>query len=307
MKYLDNKKSFVNENESKKEVLSIALPKGSLQESTVKLFQRAGYCITGLDRSYSPKIDDDSLKIRFVRAQEIARYVEEGVFDVGLTGLDWIRETKSDVVEVNDLCYSKTGIGKIKIVLAVSKDSDIVCVNDLEGKKIATEVVNITKDYLCKKNVNAKVEFSWGATEVKVPEIVDAVVELTETGRSLEANNLRVIDVLLESTTKFIANKNAWSKSEKRRKIENLSLLLEGTILAQQKVGLKMNAPRESLRDILSLLPSMRAPTISKLDTSGWFSLEVVVTDKHVREFIPELKRYGACDIIEYQLNKVIS
>lgn len=286
--------------------LRIGLPKGSLEVATFQMFKKAGFNISRSERSYFPAIDDEELEAILIRAQEIPRYVEEGVLDVGLTGKDWIMENKSKVVEVADLVYAKQGLRPVRWVVAVPKDSPIKSVKGLRGKRIATELVNVTKSYLRKNKVKAEVEFSWGATEVKPPELVDAIVELTETGESLRANNLRIIDTILESTTKLIANGKAYQEKWKRRKIDILALLLKGALRAEEKVGLKMNVPQEKLKKVISILPAMRTPTISKLSEENWWALETIIDEKTVRDIIPKLKQAGAQGIIEYALNKVI-
>lgn len=287
-------------------VLKLGLPKGSLQDSTLELFANAGFKFSVQSRSYFPSIDDDELEAILIRAQEMARYVAQGAFDAGLTGRDWIIETDADVIEVADLVYSKASMRPVRWVLAVPENSPIKSVKDLEGKHIATEVVNITKKYLAKNNVNAFVEFSWGATEVKPPELADAIVEVTETGSSLRANKLRIVETVLESNTKLIANKASWEDPWKREKIESMALLLQGAINAQGKVGLKMNAPKSSLDKIMSVIPALRLPTISDLADNAWVALEVIVAEKMVRKLIPELKRAGAEGIFEYNINKLI-
>lgn len=286
--------------------LKLGLPKGSLQESTFNMFDKAGYRLHSRERSYHPSVDDEELDPVLIRAQEIARYVEEGVLDCGLTGYDWIIENNAKVVEIADLVYAKQGIRKVKWVLAVPEDSGINSVKGLNGKRIATEVVNVTKKYLKEHNVDADVEFSWGATEVKPPELVDAIVEVTETGASLKANKLKIIDTVLESTTKFIANKSAWKNKWKRKKIEEMALLLEGALAAEEKVGLKMNVSKKNLNPLLKVLPSLKKPTISELSGGGWVALETIVDEKVVRTIIPKLRKAGAQGIIEYPLNKVI-
>ncbi len=288
------------------QVIRLGLPKGSLQEATLTLFARAGWRIIADSRSYQPIVDDPQIEARFIRAQEMSRYVEHGFFDVGLTGYDWIVENGSDVVEVCDLVYSKATATQARWVLAVPEDSPIREAADLEGKLIATEVVNITRNYLKEKGVKAEVEFSWGATEVKVPELADAIVELTESGSSLRANKLRVIDTLLQTNTKLIANKTSWEDPRKRSKIENMAMLLQAALAARNLVGLKLNAPRDKLEDILAELPALRDPTISPLSDEAWVALETVVEEKIVREIIPALKNFGAEGIIEYPLNKVV-
>ena len=287
-------------------LIKLALPKGSLQESTLELIRKAGFHCTVSNRSYFPWVDDDELEVMLIRAQEIARYVEGEVFDAGLTGKDWIVETGSDVVEVADLVYAKQSRKPLRWGLAVPESSDIHCVQDLEGKRIATEVVNITKNYLEKNGVNAKVEFSWGATEAKAPDLVDAIVEVTETGGSLRANKLRVLDTLLTSTTRLIANKNSWKDPEKRRKIENIAMLLKGAMLAEEMVGLKMNVMQKDLTTVAELLPSLQNPTVSPLADQDWVAIEVMIEESTTRELIPALKRAGAQGLVEYPLNKVI-
>ena len=286
--------------------LKFGLPKGSLQESSLQLLGKAGFHFSVSSRSYFPSVDDDELDGILIRAQEIPRYVEDGVFDAGLTGHDWILENESDVVSVCDLIYSKQSMRKVKWVLAVHEDSPVKTVKDLEGKRIATEVVNLTKQYLAKHGVKAAVEFSWGATEVKTPDLVDAIVEVTETGSSLRANKLRIVDVVLESNTKLIANKASWADPWKREKIENMAMLLEGAINAGSKVGLKMNLRKTDLPTILALIPALRNPTVSHLADEEWIALETILEEVVVRKIIPQLKRAGAEGIIEYPLNKVI-
>ncbi len=286
--------------------LILGLPKGSLQESTIRLFRRAGYRITVSGRSYTPRIDDDEIECLLFRAQEIARYVERGVLDVGLTGKDWILENDADVVEVEDLVYSKATSKPYRWVLAVPEDSDIQNVRDLEGKRIATELVEATKRYLQQHGVSAQVEYSWGATEIKAPLLVDAIVEGTETGSSLRANRLRIVDTVTLSTTKLIANQQAWRDAWKREKIEVLAMLLKGALEAEGKVGLKMNIPKDKLEAVSELLPSLHAPTISHQTDPNWVALEVIIDEQIVRDMIPELRRAGAKGIIEYPLNKVI-
>ena len=286
--------------------LKIAIPKGSLQEATLKILNKAGFNFSITERSYFPSIDDEEIEAMIIRAQEIARYVESGIFDMGITGKDWILECGADVVEVKDLIYSKQSFRPVRWVLAVPEDSKINSVSDLQGKRIATEVVNVTEKYLEKKGVKALVEFSWGATEVKPPELADAIVEVTETGRSLKANKLKIIDTVLESETKIIANKKGWQNKWKREKIENIAVLVEGAILAEKKVGLKMNVSKEDLKSVIEILPAMKNPTISYLYDEGWVAIEIIVDEKEVRKIIPEVKKKGARDIIEYPLNKVI-
>lgn len=284
----------------------LGLPKGSLEESTLKLFAKAGYRIAKSSRSYRPSFDDSQLDGRFVRAQEMSRYVEHGFFDCGLTGYDWVVENGSDVVEVCDLIYSRASNVKSRWVLVVPEDSPVCSVKDLQGKRIATEVVNIVERYLKEHGVEAEVEFSWGATEVKVPDMVDAIVDLTETGNSLRANKLRIVDVLLETNTKFIANKQAWANPEKRAKIESMALLLRSALEAEKKVGLKLNIEKSKVPEILKELPALRNPTVSTLSCDQFVALDVVLDEKVVREIIPGLKAHGAEGIIEYPLNKVV-
>jgi ATP phosphoribosyltransferase len=286
--------------------LKLGLPKGSLQESTLQLFAKAGYKIVARDRSYIPTIDDPEIECLMFRAQEIARYVERGVIDVGLTGKDWIVESNSDVHEVEDLVYSKATAARYRWVLAVPEDSEIRSVKDLEGKRIATELVGATRRYLERHGVSAEVEYSWGATEIKVPHLVDAIVEGTETGSSLRAHHLRIVDTIVESNTKLIANHQAWADEWKREKVEVLAMLLKGALQAEGKVGLKMNVPRDRLELVSQQLPALHTPTISNQTDSDWVAIEVII-DKHtVRDIIPRLKRAGAEGIVEYPLNKVI-
>jgi len=286
--------------------LKLGIPKGSLQESTVQLFKKAGFKISVNERSYFPSIDDDEIECMLIRAQEMARYVEDGVLDCGLTGMDWVLENNADVVKVADLIYSKSGLRKVKWVLAAPIDSKIKSVKDLEGKKIATEAVNLTKQYLKKNKVSAEVEFSWGATEVKPPKLADAIVEITETGSSLRANNLKIIDTIMESNTVFIANKNAWKDEKKKKKMDEITLLIKGAIEAEGKVGLMMNVKKEDLKKVLENLPALKKPTISELAEDGWVAINTIVEEKIVREIIPKLKKAGAQGIVEYPLNKVI-
>ncbi len=286
--------------------LRLGLPKGSLQEATFQLFKQAGYELTVRSRSYFPSVNDPELEVILMRAQEIPRYVYEGVLDAGISGLDWIMENEVDVVEVADLVYAKSTSNPIRLVIAVANESDIQSVYDLNGKRIATELVRVTKKYLRQHGVEASVEYSYGATEVKVPHLVDAIADITETGSSLKANNLRVIATILESTTKLHANKKAWNDPWKREKLQNLSVLLQGALRARSRVGLKMNVPRVKLNDILEILPAMKHPTISQLVHSEWVAVETILEEKQVRDLIPALKKAGAQDIIEYPLNKVI-
>ncbi len=289
-----------------KPLLMLGLPKGSLQDSTIKLFGKAGFNISVSSRSYRPSIDDEELDGRFVRAQEVSRYVEHGYFDCGLTGQDWVKENDSDVVEVCSLVYSRASNKRSKWVIAVPEASTVQTVKDLEGKRIATEVVNITRQYLKDNGVNAEVEFSWGATEVKVPDLVDAIVDLTETGNSLRANKLRIVDTILYTNTVLIANKISWENPAKRKKIENIALLLTSALEANSKVGLKLNIEKSKLEAILSDLPALRNPTINRLADESWVAIDTILDEKVVREIIPELKERGAEGIIEYPLNKVV-
>lgn len=284
----------------------IGLPKGSLEDSTIALFKKAGWSITKSSRSYKPSINDKELDGRFVRAQEISRYVEHGFFDCGLTGHDWILENSSDVVEVCDLVYSRATTLKSKWVICVKEDSDIKSVKDLEGKRVATELVNVTKKFIEDAGVNAHVEFSWGATEVKVPDLVDAIADITETGSSIRANNLRIIETMMYTNTKFIANKQAWENPEKRAKIETIAMLLTGALEAGDKVGLKMNLPKANVAKIINTLPALRRPTVSQLSDPAWVAIETIVNEAVVRDIIPVLKAHDAEGIVEYPLNKVI-
>ncbi len=292
---------------AKKNILKIGLPKGSLQESTFKLFKKAGFNIILHSRSYKPLIDDPEIEGMMIRAQEIARYVEAGAIDAGLTGLDWIMENGAKVKTVSDLVYAKTGTGKVRWVLAVPENSPIKKPADLEGKRVATELLKVTKKYFKKQGVNCDIEFSWGATEVKTPDLVDAIVDVTETGSSLRANKLRIVDTILSTNTKFIANHQAWKDPWKKQKIRDLDLLLQGALAAETLVGLKMNLPKDAFDDVIRVLPSMKNPTVSPLSNGEWLAIEVVVEDKSVRNLIPRLKQAGACDIIEYKLTKVIN
>ncbi len=287
-------------------ILKIGLPKGSLQDTTFRLFKNAGYNIKLLDRSYVPAIDDPELEGLVIRAQEMARYVEDGILDMGITGWDWVLEQNADVVELTRLRYGKVGFRGVKWVVAVPAGSKIKKIEDLNGKKVATELVSFTKRYLKKLGIEAQVEFSWGATEVKPPLLADAIVEVTETGASLKANNLRIIDTILESETVLIANKKAWRDPWKKRKMENIVMLLKGALLAEEKVGLKMNVPSGKLQEVIGILPSLHTPTISSLSDKDWVAIEVILEEKIVRDIIPNLKRAGAQGIVEYPLNKII-
>jgi ATP phosphoribosyltransferase len=287
-------------------VLKLGIPKGSLEEATVKLFAKAGYSIKIKSRSYFPSIDDDEIECMLIRAQEIARYVADGILDAGLTGKDWVLENRANVVEVADLVYSKQSSRPVRWVLAVPNDSSIKTVKDLEGKRIATEVVNMTVDYLKKHGVTAQVEFSWGATEVKPPRLADAIVEITETGSSLRANNLKIIDTLMESTTKFVMNPDAHKDTWKKDKVDRLVLMLRSAMAANGKVGLMMNVPKSKLSAVMEILPKDKKPTIAELSDKDWVDLSVIMEEKMIRNIAPDLKRVGAEDIVEYPLNKII-
>jgi ATP phosphoribosyltransferase len=297
---------IMNSNNSKN-ILKLGLPKGSLQEATIEIFKKAGIHISAGDRSYFPYCDDDEIEIMLIRSQEMGKYVQDGLFDVGLTGHDWILETGAQVDEVCELTYGKSGFRPVRWVLAVPNDSPIKTVADLEGKTIATELVNFVTKYLKERKINSRIEFSWGATEAKAGMLVDAIVELTETGRSLKANKLRIVEDLLSSTTRFIANKEALKDPWKKQKIENISILLKGALAAEGMVGLKMNVEEKNMDQIMALLPSLKRPTISRLTIPGWIAMEVVVQEVVVKKIIPELKRAGAEGIIEYPLNKLIA
>ncbi len=286
--------------------LKLGLPKGSLEDATLELFRRAGYEITVGPRSYFPRIDDEEIECMLIRAQEMARYVEDGILDVGLTGKDWILENQARVLEVADLIYAKQTLGKVRWVLAVPESSPFQSARDLEGKIIATELVKVTERYLAERGVRAKVEFSWGATEVKPPVLADAIVEVTETGSSLRANGLRVIDTVLESNTKFIANHAAWADPEKRQKAETIVMLLKGAIEAAGKVGLMLNVRQSDLEKVLAVLPALKRPTISNLSDPDWVAVNTVIDEKVVREIIPKLKAAHAQGIVEYPLNKIV-
>jgi ATP phosphoribosyltransferase len=286
--------------------LKFGLPKGSLQDATIEKMAKAGFNISISSRSYIPTVDDDELEIRLIRAQEISRYVEHGYLDCGITGYDWVIENGSKVHEVGEFLFSKATRRPARWVLCVPENSPVKSVKDLRGKRIATEVVNLTKKYLKKNGVKAEVEFSWGATEVKAHELVDAIVEVTETGSSLRANNLRIVDTLLISTPRLIANNDSWRDSWKRKKIETLALLLKGALEAEAKVGLKMNIAEKNLAALLKSLPALRNPTISSLSLRGWVAVETIIDEHIVREIIPKLKAAGAEGIIEYPLNKVV-
>lgn len=289
-----------------KQVLRFGLPKGSLQEAALQKMAKAGWNVSVSSRSYVPYVDDDELEIRLIRAQEISRYVENGVLDAGITGHDWIIENDSKVHEVGEFVFSKVSRQPTRWVLAVPENSPIKSVKDLEGKRIATEVVNLTKRWLKKNGVKAEVEFSWGATEVKAHEMVDAIIEVTETGSSLRANKLRIVETLLTSSPRLIVNHAAWKNKFKRQKVETLALLLRGALEAESKVGLKMNIAEKNLKTLLDSLPSLRNPTISQLSLPGWVAVETIIDEAVVRHLIPQLKAHGAEGIIEYPLNKVV-
>lgn len=286
--------------------LRIGLPKGSLEKMSIDLFARAGYEITRGERSYVPSINDEELEGLLIRTQEIPVYIEKGMLDVGLAGHDWILERRAVVKKVKELIFSKRGLNRVKWVLAVPLDSPIKVVEDLEGKRIATELVNVTRNYLKEKGVHAEVEFSWGATEVKPPSLVDAIVELTETGGSLKANNLRAVDTVLNSTTWLIANPTSWTDLWKREKIKNLAILLEGALNGMGKVGLKMNISQANLNRLLGILPALKKPTVSKLSQEGWWAVEIVLDELQARQLIPKIKKAGGEGIVEYPLNKVV-
>ncbi len=286
--------------------LRLGLPKGSLQEATLEKMAKAGFNIQVSSRSYIPYVDDEELEVRLIRAQEISRYVDHGYLDCGITGLDWIRENGSQVHEVGEFLFSKATRQAARWVLAVPEDSAIKSPKDLQGKRIATEVVNLTRSYLASQGVEAEVEFSWGATEFKAHELVDAIVELTETGSSLRANKLRIIDEIMSSTPRLIANLASWKDPWKREKIETLAMLLQGALEAEAKVGVKMNVAKKNLQKLLKSLPALRNPTISRLSQAGWVAVETIIDEHIVREIIPKLKAAGAEGIIEYPLNKVV-
>ncbi|MBI2095143.1 MAG: ATP phosphoribosyltransferase [Candidatus Omnitrophica bacterium] len=287
--------------------IKLGLPKGSLQEATFKMFKKAGFHVTVGSRSYFPYVDDPEIEAVLIRAQEMSRYVEDGALDCGITGEDWIQENGSDVVRVHELVYAKTGMNPVRWVLAVPNASPIKDVKDLQGKRIATELKGFTEKYLKGKGVKADVEFSWGATEVKVGSgLVDAIVELTETGSSLRANSLRIVETLCRSTTQFITNKKAWADARKKQKMRHIAMLLQGAINAEAKVGIKMNVEEKNLKRVVALLPAMKNPTVSSLAGGGWNAVDTIIDEKIVRDLIPKLKEAGAEGIIEYPLNKVI-
>lgn len=291
----------------KDKLLKLGLPKGSLLDATLKMFKKAGFNITSSGRSYFPSIDDPEIEPVLLRAQEMSRYVQDGALDCGITGNDWILENKSEVVRITDLIYAKQSLNRVRWVLAVPYDSGIKSIKELSGKRVATELLNLTRDYFKKKRIKVDVEFSWGATEVKVNAgLVDAIVELTETGSSLKENKLVEIATICESTTQFIANINAYKDKWKQNKMEQIAILLKGAIAAEEKVGLKMNVKKDDLKKVIAILPALKKPTVSNLSEDGWFAVETVIDEKVVRRLIPELKKAGAQGIIEYSLNKVI-
>jgi ATP phosphoribosyltransferase len=288
-------------------VLKLGIPKGSLEKATIELFEKSGWRIKMATRNYFPEVDDDELSCSICRAQEMSRYVDQGVLDAGVTGKDWVLENESDVVVVEDLVYSKVSKRPTRWVIAVPGDSDIKSIEDLKGKKIATELVNYTRKFFLEKNINVEIEFSWGATEAKVVSgLADAIVEVTETESTIRAHGLRIIYEMMSSNTQFIANKDAWQDPWKREKIENIVLLLQGALRADKIVGLKMNVPNDRLEEVISMLPSLNAPTIANLYQTDWYSVETVISEHQVRELIPKLIRSGAEGIVEYGLNKVI-
>ncbi len=286
--------------------LKLGIPKGSLENATIDLFRRAGFNISVSSRSYFPSIDDPEIECMLIRAQEMARYVEDGILDAGLTGLDWVKESEADVETVADLIYSKASFGKVRWVLAVPESSPVQSVKDLEGKIIATELVQFTKNYLKANGVTAKVEFSWGATEVKPPVLADAIVEVTETGSSLRANKLRIVEELMSSNTQLIANKTSWANSWKNQKLSDIRVLLDGAIAALGKVGLMLNVRRADLEKVLATLPALKNPTISQLSDSEWVAVNTILDEITVRNLIPRLKAAGAQGIVEYPLNKIV-
>ena len=288
-------------------LLKLGIPAGSLKDATSELFAKAGYNIAFSSRSYFPKIDDDEIECLLIRAQEMARYVEQGILDAGITGHDWVQETQADVHEVCELVFSKVSRRPVRWVLCVPEDSPVASVQDLAGKRIATEAVGLTKAYLARHGVEAEVEFSWGATEVKPPRLADAIVEVTETGSSLRANDLRIVDEVLQSTTRLIANRDAWSDPVKRAKLENIALMLQSCLAAEGNVGLMLNAPRAALSQILDCLPALRNPTISNLSDPEWVAIHTVLSETVVRTIIPQLKELGGQGIVEYPISKIIN
>jgi ATP phosphoribosyltransferase len=288
------------------QVLKLGIPAGSLQEATGKLFEQAGYKIQFSSRSYYPTIDDDQIECLLIRAQEMARYVESGVIDAGLTGHDWVTESRAQVTEVAELIFSKASRRPVRWVLAVPNDSPVQSVKDLQGKRVATEAVNLTKDYLARHGIEAMVEFSWGATEVKPPRLADAIVEITETGSSLRANNLRIVDTVLQSTTRFIVNNQSWQDPWKKAKIENLVTMLKGVLEADGKVAMMLNVQKCNLERVLGVLPALERPTVSSLAEDEWFAVNTVIDERVVRDLVPKLKAFGACGIVEMPINKII-
>jgi ATP phosphoribosyltransferase len=286
--------------------LKLGIPKGSLQETTIYLLKKAGFSVKVSERSYYPDIDDPEIECMLIRAQEMPRYIETGILDAGITGIDWVMESGKKVVKVADLVYAKQGLRKVRWVLAAPEGSKIRSIKDLKGKTIATELVNVVKKYCRKNKVNAKVEYSWGATEAKPPRLADAIVELTETGSSLRANKLKILDTVLESNTVIISNRKAVSDSWKKQKMDNIILLLQGALMAETKVGIKLNVRSADLKKVLSLLPALQTPTISALSDKKWVDVDTIIDEKVVRDLIPKLKRAGAQGIVEYPLNKVI-
>jgi ATP phosphoribosyltransferase len=286
--------------------LKLGIPKGSLENATIELFRRAGFTISTSSRSYFPGIDDPEIECMLIRAQEMARYVEDGILDAGLTGRDWVEENEANVVAVADLIYAKQSFGKVRWVLAVPEASSFHSVEDLEGKIIATELVQTTRRYLKAHGVTAKVEFSWGATEVKPPVLADAIVEVTETGSSLRANKLKIIDTVLESNTQLIANQGAWEDAAKRRKLQDIRMLLQGAINALGKVGLMLNVHKNDLQKVLAVLPALKRPTISHLSDEEWLAVNTILDETTVRDIIPRLKQAGGEGIVEYPLNKIV-
>jgi len=288
------------------QILNLGIPAGSLQEATGQLFRRAGYNITFSSRSYYPTIDDDEIECLLIRAQEMARYVEQGILDAGITGHDWILETGAQVVEICELVFSKVSRRPVRWVLCVPNDSPVQSAKDLEGKRIATEAVGLTKNYLAKHNVTAQVEFSWGATEVKPPRLADAIVEVTETGSSLRANDLRIVDEILQSTTRLIANEQSYAEPWKKQKIDNIALMLQACLDAEGKVGLMMNVPKADLSSILDLLPALQRPTVSALSDPDWVAVNTILDESVVRSIVPQLRAAGAKGIVEYPISKII-
>ena len=288
------------------QILRLGIPAGSLQQSTGELFKKAGYNITFSSRSYYPTIDDDEIECLLLRAQEMARYVEQGILDAGITGYDWILETNADVVEICELIFSTVSRRPVRWVLCVPQDYTIQSVKDLEGKRIATEAVGLTEGFLAKHGVHATVEFSWGATEVKPPKLADAIVEVTETGSSIRANNLRIVEEILQSTTRLIANKDAFNDPWKKTKLDNIALMLQSCLAAEGMAGLMLNVPEDRLDQVLKALPALQTPTISKLSEAGWFAVNTIIAESVVRKIIPDLKAAGAKGIVEYAVNKVI-